>query len=106
MSKRGGPSLHQTIMREAAAVGGKKRGPTPTQVAALKRLARDGEFIHFLSGSQGNAFWHGDIKTVSVATIHALWRGGWIASTGEHGKLEYRITPAGRAALSETRGEK
>lgn len=76
---------------------------TGTQRAVLAKLATEGEFIHMLCGIGAHAFWHGDASTVRTSTVEALRLRGLIASTRSSalGSLEYRITPAGRAAVED-----
>jgi hypothetical protein len=72
------------------------------QRRVLSRMA-NGEEVWTTGGGNSHAFWHNNLRdrAPSSATLFVLQKNGWIANYYEplSGK-KYRITPAGRAALS------
>lgn len=84
--KRGAPSLHAFIMREAASTGQLKDTPSPAQLRALAAYEREGLTTRALCRTD---------------TFTALVRKGWLRRSRGLGPIEAEITPAGRAVLRE-----
>jgi hypothetical protein len=75
---------------------------TEAQRRALERMAR-GDEVWTISGRHPHTFWKGAIaqRAPSFATLHALNKAGAIEEfERDFTGVKYRITPAGRAALS------
>ncbi|PZR89771.1 MAG: hypothetical protein DI537_20420 [Stutzerimonas stutzeri] len=76
---------------------------TKAQFLALDRMAT-GDEVWTTPGPSASTFWYGKLsdRAPSHATLHALWRKGFIKDhETERGRgHRYGITDAGRAALS------
>lgn len=75
---------------------------TEAQRRVLERMAQ-GDEVWTVTGRNPSTFWHSNLadRSPSFATLHALWKA---KAVDDHGKgvtgNKYRITDAGRAALT------
>lgn len=97
MAKRGAPSLHAFIMREAASTGQLKDKPlTKAQLDTLRELSRiDGKGICYWARAASCA-------RLAKAGLAEQYTPPSVAERKRMKARPYRITPAGRAALEQT----
>lgn len=74
---------------------------TEAQRRVLARMAT-GDEVWTVTGRSSSTFWHGNMtdRSPSFPTLHAMWKAGVIESYEGRGGNKYRISEAGRAALT------
>ncbi len=78
---------------------------TKAQVAVLRQMA-GGDVLCLVSGRHAHYFWHNADRHPSPATVHALWKAGFVeVKRAGVGGSDYTITTSGRLALAQSEGE-